>query len=325
LFPGVARTFAKAQEPDEGVEEIVANLAAGRVIISVFKDAIVVGTVENPIETASLAPPIVPVSSGRACVLLGAVDWSSPSSHQILARLHHDMPHIRGYAPGFTEAPHLTEEPNTTVAHDIEQIGLGLFARLGGITEQIHGQINMKSDEPLTELVVVDYLPAYGAEVWLITYSIKQDPQRGDFWQTRLLRPRYSQLWPPEKGAPRTIVEFDYPADARTIPMRDMMLAHDPNLQRIHDSSGEMGWVADSILHGDIDKRTSDSGLPYMRAALNTLAEGRRMQLAVIRPDTGFAWIVAPPPEPKLPGEEKQRPPDAPTLERPPDAPTLQH
>jgi hypothetical protein len=218
----------------------------------------------------------------------------------------------------------LTEEPNTTVAHDIEQIGLGLFGRLSGITEQIHGRINMKSDEPLTELIVVDYLPAYGAEVWLITYSIKQEPERGDFWQTRLLRPRYSQLWPPEKRAPRTIVEFDYPADARTIPMRDMMLAHDPKLDGIHDSSGDMGWVADSILHGEIDKRTSDSGLPYMRAALNALAEGRRMQLAVIRPDTGFAWVLAPQPEPKLPGEEKVRPADAPTLERPADAPTLQ-
>lgn len=324
-LPGAARPPINPQEPDDSVEEVVANLAAGRVIIAVFKDAIVIGTVENPIETASMTPPIVPVSSGRAGVLLGAVDWTSPSSHQVLARLHRELPHIRAYAPGFTQGPHLTEEPNTTVAHDIEQLGLGLFGRLSGITEQIHGHLNMKSDEPLTQLVVVDYLPAYGAEVWLISYSLKQQPERGDFWQTRLLRPRYSQLWPPEKNAPRTLVEFDYPEDAQTVPMRDMMLAHEPSLQRLHDTSGEMGWVADSILHGEIDKRFSAAGLPFMRAALETLANGHRIQLAVIRPDTGFAWVVAPPPEPKLPGEDKLRPPDAPTLEHAPeDAPTLQ-
>ena len=41
---------AHAQQPGTPTEEVVANLAAGRVVIAVVKDAILVGTVENPIE-----------------------------------------------------------------------------------------------------------------------------------------------------------------------------------------------------------------------------------------------------------------------------------
>src|SRR5580704_7988871 len=41
---------------DQPTEEIVANLSAGRIIIIVTKDAIVVGTVENPFEVQTHPP-----------------------------------------------------------------------------------------------------------------------------------------------------------------------------------------------------------------------------------------------------------------------------
>src|SRR5271156_147963 len=85
-------------------EEIVANLAAGRVIVAVVKDAIIVATVENPIEPQTHPPIPVQLNSRRVGVLLGAVDWFSPSSEVQLARLDQELPNLRAQiaaqAPG---------------------------------------------------------------------------------------------------------------------------------------------------------------------------------------------------------------------------------
>ena len=53
---GRAASSMRPQE-EKPIEEIVANLAAGRVIVGVFKDGIVIGSIENSIETGSLTPP----------------------------------------------------------------------------------------------------------------------------------------------------------------------------------------------------------------------------------------------------------------------------
>src|SRR5260370_13256743 len=77
-----------AQETSEAPgEEVVVNLATGRVIIAVVKDAILIGTVENPIEPQTHPPIPVQLSGRRAGIMLGAVDWFSPSSQLELARL----------------------------------------------------------------------------------------------------------------------------------------------------------------------------------------------------------------------------------------------
>src|ERR1700684_1850741 len=63
-FPGAkhSRAVAASRAPekdtsDSPIEETVADLAAGRVIIAVVKSAILVGTIENPIE-AQPRPPV---------------------------------------------------------------------------------------------------------------------------------------------------------------------------------------------------------------------------------------------------------------------------
>ena len=62
-----------AQNPDqESAEEIVANLCAGRVVIGVAKDGIVVATAENPIEPETRPPMIVPLSDERVAILFRA-------------------------------------------------------------------------------------------------------------------------------------------------------------------------------------------------------------------------------------------------------------
>src|SRR5271155_4111551 len=89
--------FLPAQEVETPPsEEIVVNLAAGRVIVAVVKDAIIIATIENPIETQTHPPIPVELDSRRVGVLFGAVDWFSPSSDQQFARLDRELPHLRG-------------------------------------------------------------------------------------------------------------------------------------------------------------------------------------------------------------------------------------
>ena len=44
------------------------------------------------------------------------------------------------------------------------------------------------ANEPLAELIVADYLPSYGPEVWQLTYGMKQQQEKGDYWDTRVLQ-----------------------------------------------------------------------------------------------------------------------------------------
>ena len=61
----VAPSALHAQQTEEPpAEEFVANLAAGRVVIAVVKDAIVIVTIENPIEVQTHVPtPVAGVCS----------------------------------------------------------------------------------------------------------------------------------------------------------------------------------------------------------------------------------------------------------------------
>src|ERR1700740_3073355 len=67
---------APAQENPGG--EIVANLATGRAIFCVTKDAIIVAATSGGGEVGSRPPSVLPVSSGRIGILLGAIHWTAP-------------------------------------------------------------------------------------------------------------------------------------------------------------------------------------------------------------------------------------------------------
>jgi hypothetical protein len=188
----------------------------------------------------------------------------------------------------------------------------------------LHGHLDISDSEPLTELVLTDYIAGYGPEIWQLTYAIHQEPERGDYWQTRAQRPRYTQLWPPEKKVPRTIVEFHYPFDDKEAPLRDLLLAHDPRLEKIRDTSSELAAGADAIQQAGTDKQLVAQGLPFLRAAVEALGQNSRVQMAVIPQVSNFQWVIQPPPEERVaPGPDKNRPEGAPTLQRPPEAPTL--
>src|SRR5258707_1058924 len=81
--------------------------------------------------------------------------------------------------------------------------------------------------------VIIGFAPNhYGPEVWTVEYRIQQEQVgvRAEYWQTRILRPRFTQLYPPEKHAPRTIVEARYPSNVKAPTVMEMIQGNDPRV-----------------------------------------------------------------------------------------------
>jgi hypothetical protein len=299
-------TPATAQETAETPrEEIVANLDAGRVIVAVVKDAIIVGTIENPIEPETRPPIPVQLSSERMAVTLGAIDWFSPSSNQDLARIDLELPHLRSHL--VTSGPHLSQAQAGGEASDIEDVGQGVMERLNQIAHDLHSKVDLPAGEPLAELVVADYLTGYGPEVWQLTFDLEQEQQQGDYWETRVLRPKYLQFWPPEKGQPHTLVEFAYPPGSADPTLLDLLRQRDPRVQSVMAGDPAMAQVASEFLAGDSKKIRAQEGIQFLRATLAAMTPRHaRETFATIGPETGFAWVLPPPPEPKRTGQTER-------------------
>jgi hypothetical protein len=327
LFLFASPAVIAQQTQDAPTEEFVANLAAGRVVIAVVKDAIVVATVENPIEVQTHVPTPVPVSSLRAEILLGAVDWLAPSSRIQLARIDQELPHLRASAsvagpvtgPPPTLAPSLSGVSANAEATDLEGIGQALFERFNEVTKDIHGKISLPADEPLAQLVIFGYAKDYGPEVWLLTFDLKQDVQREDYYSTRVSRPTFLQYWPPEKGQPHTLLEFQYPPENPSPTVLEMLKDKDPRLDKVISSDARMRQVAGFFVAGDYKKILGVDAVQFLRAVLGAIApEKARETVSVLTEDGGLQWVLKPPAEAK----PAPRPGEA---ERPPDAPSLMH
>ena len=303
--------------PDQPGEEVIANLAAGRVVIAVVKDAILIATVENPFEAQTHPPTPVPLSGQRVGVILGAVDWFSPSSKVQIARLDRDLPRVHGHVK--PQGPKLQAGMEGNEATDIEFVGEGLADRLNEVVKNLHAKMELPKGEPLVELVIADFILGYGPEVWHVDYSIEQFPQRGDFWETRVPRPRFLQDWPPEKGQPSTLIEFDYPPSVTSPSLLEMLRQKDPRLQKLSDSDSNMAAVASMLLRGASNKIKAADATQFLRAAIQAISPANsRETMASIGLESGFAWIIQPPNEPKPALQQKeQRPADAPTLLKP--------
>ncbi len=149
--------------------------------------------------------------------------------------------------------------------------------------------------------------------------DIQQEEQDNDYWTTRVLRPTYLQFWPPEKGQPRTLVEFAYPPDNPPPTLLELLRNHDPRLEKITSSDPKMAEVANRLLQGESNKIPSAEATQFLRAALDAIAPPDAPEtMARITEEDGFSWILAPPPEPKSALVPQTRPAGAPTLMGPP-------
>ena len=307
---------ASAQQVQEvPAEEVVVSFAAGRVVIAVVKDAILIGTIENKIESQTHPPIPVQMNGRRAGILLGAVDWFSPSSQLQIARLDLELPRLHGHFA--VAGPHLNQAPTTAEASDIEAVGQNLFDRLNVVAGNLHGKLEWPPTEPVAELVLADFLPGYGPEVWQLTFDLKQEMQRIDYYDTHVSHPTYLQSWPPEKGQPHTLVEFQYPPENPTPTVLELLRQKDPRLEKICASDAKMREVADHFLEGQSGKITAVDATQFLRAVLAVLAPpSARQTMAVIGFESGFEWVLRPPPEPKKAPtpEDQEKPADAPSL-----------
>lgn len=308
-----------AQQDQENSEEIVANLYAGRVVVGVAKDGIVVATLENPIEPGTRPPMIVSLASEGIAVVLGAGDWWLPDEQKELARLDQELPRLPAIGGG-VEAPHLTTGAgeDTGEATDIERLADRVRVRLDQIARHIHGDLHLGEDEPILEIVLADYAQDYGPEVWLISYSLKQEPEQGDFWQTRALQPQYTQLWPPEKGAAQGLVEVSYPTVPTNDTLETLVAAGDSRINAAISAAPGMRAISEQILDGKIEKLQAVDVAAFLRTSLQASAPpNARMIEAEVNKDMGVGWFIAPPPEVPLPGSESARPANAPSLVHP--------
>jgi hypothetical protein len=306
LGPGLVRTTV-AQDGERG-DEVVANLAGGRVIVHVARDIIIFAAIDQPVEAISIPPRAMTIDSTHVGILLGASEWRITSDPKPV-RLDKDFPVVP------KRDPHAATDPEE-VSPDLEIIGVAFLERLRPLVAQLHHKIEFKPDETLFEVVIIGYAPDdYGPEVWTLEYRIQQEEiaTRGDFWQTRLLRPRFTQLYPPEKHSPKTLVEVRYPDTMQGPTLQQLIQGNDPDLDKLSRGEPKFSKVAEDIDRGQANKAAPEDATDFLRAAVPLIAEKSKFILGTMT-ERGFHWTV-PPDEPvEKAKEDKNRPPDAPTL-----------
>jgi hypothetical protein len=297
-------------------DEIVANLAGGRVIIHVAADGIVFAAIDHPLEAKSVPPRVVAVGSSHVGVFFGASEWQVPAQPKPI-RLDRDIADVR-------TNPRETYRPPGSGEADLETIGVGFLEKLRPLVSQLHHKIDLKADEPLFEIVLIGYAPqGYGPEVWLIDYHVEQESvsSRTDFWQTHILRPRFTQLYPPEKHQAKTLVETRFPADLNDVPLLGLIQQNDPRIAQIRSSDPHLNKAAELIERGQGNRVPMQEAGDFLRAALPFLAGNAHSMEGQVGESGGFRWIV--PPQESLEkaqsDADKDRPADAPTLMRKPN------
>ncbi len=290
----------------------MANLAGGRVIIHVTRDKIIFAAIDQPVEANSVPPRVMSLDSTHIGILLGASEWRLTADPKPV-RLDRDFPHISGKNPNYASDP---EE----IAPDLDTIGVAFLERLRPLVSQLQHKIEFKPDEALFEVVLIGFAPDdYGPEVWTIEYRIQQEEiaTRGDFWQTRLLRPRFTQLYPPEKHAPKTLVEVRYPVTVQPQEpsLQQLIQGNDPEIDNLSRGEPKFSKLLEVIDRGQANKAVSQDAADFLRAALPLIAGKSKFILGTMN-EGGFDWIV-PPDEPvEKAKEDKNRPPEAPSLHR---------
>ena len=302
---------AASQQEREG--EIVASLAGGRVIVHVAKDEVLFAAIDQPIETRSNPPRVMELDRTHIGVILGATEWQSPAEPKPV-RMDRDLPRISGKDPRY-EAYAGEAEP------DLETIGIGFLEKLRPLVARLHHKLDFPADLPLFEVVVIGYAPSdYGPEVWTIEYNIEQEEiaTRGDFWQTRILRPRFTQLYPPGKHEPRKLVETRYPTDAKGATLLDLIQGNDPRMARFRSNEPKFAKVMENIEKGQAQKAVAIDSADFLRAVLPLIAGDARFVLGKMEEQRGFEWIVAPDEPVEKVKKDKNQPPEAPSLRRSP-------
>src|SRR5215471_13165626 len=308
---------AAAQDRDD---EIVATLAGGRVIVHATRENIVFIAVNEPTEEAGSVPPrIVSLDSHHVGVLFGSSEWRMPADPNPV-RLDKLLTQIAIQDPKYAGSYNGEAEP------DLETIGVAFLEKLTPLAARLHHKLDFPADQPLFELVVIGFGPRdYGPEVWTMEYRMAQAmiSTRGDFWQTKVLRPRFEQIYPLEKKAPKKLVETCYPGACKGPTLQQLMEGNEPSIAKLGGSDPKWAKAADLIAKGQAQKAATPDTAAFLRAAIPLVYPNRQFVMGTFEEQHGFDWVVPPeePVERAKKEEDKNRPAEAPTLRRRADPP----
>ena len=312
-----ARAFA--QEASD--QEVAVNLAEGRVIVLAAKDGIILATIDTHSEPDAKPPAIAILSAERMGVMLGAVEWLRPDSGDKPIRLDKEFHALAAAALNTAGQPRDPEG----AASDIESIGIAVLERLRQVAGLLHHKINVAEDEPVLRIVLAGNHHDSGPEAWTIDYFIRQDALASGYWRTRVQRPSYYQLYPPEKGKPHTLAEVRYPPEnrAKDAPeLLDLLQQNDPRLATIRAGNANVTKSVNFVVDGQSQKSAAASDVDFLKAALTTVApQGAQLSMGVVDFERGFQWAVQPPEVPApaeadTPSEKTPEEPERPSLRR---------
>ena len=308
-------TFALAQDKDD---EIVATLTGGRVIVHATRETVTFIAIDEPIEAGSAPPRVMNVDSHHVAVLFGSTEWRIPADPNPI-RLD------RGRVTSNSIDTRYNSTYNGEAEPDLETLGVGFLEKLTPLAARLHHKLDFPPDQPLFEMVMIGFGPKdYGPEVWTVEYRMTQAvvAARGDYWQTKVLRPRFTQLYPPDKKAPHTLVETCYPGECKGPTLQQLLEGNEPTLEKLAKSDPKTLKAVDFITKGQAQKAVAADAVGFLRAAVPLLYTGRRFVMGTFEEQHGFDWVV-PPDEPieKAKKEDKNAPAQPPTLRRRVDPP----
>ncbi len=303
-------------------QEVAVNLAEGRVVMCATKDGIVLAAMDAHTEAASLPPGIAILSAVRMGVMLGAVEWQQPDSKDKPIRLDNEFTKLVSAALNTGG-----QKDDGFHASDIESVGIAVLERVRQLAGLLHHKVNLREDEPLIRIVLAGNVQDYGPEAWTIDYFIRQDALGNDIWRTRVLRPTYNQLYPPEKGKPKTFMEVRYPPENRAKDqpeLLDLLQQNDARLEKLRAANELTAKSVTLAVQGQSQKSDEASMVGFLKAALPAIAPPEtKFAMAMVDFDRGFQWIVAPPKPPapppgQAPTEQAPEEETRPTLRRKP-------
>jgi hypothetical protein len=306
-------------------QEVAVNLTEGRVVICAANDAIVLAAMDMHGEAGSRAPNIEVLTAERMGVMMGAVEWVLPDSKDKPVRLDEEFTKLVAAALNYGAQG---QKDQGFRASDLESIGISILERVRVLAGELHHKINVREDEPLLRVVLAGYVRNYGPEAWVIDYHIAQDALGNDIYRTRVLRPSYNQLYPPDKGMPKTFMEVRYPPENRATSdpeILDLLHQNDDRLAKFRAADQIQEKSVNLAVQGQSQKSETLGIVNFLKAALPAVTPAEtKLTMAKVEYDGGFQWIVQPP-RAAAPPPSQAPPPSNNNAPGEEERPTLRH
>src|SRR5437016_13506252 len=146
LFAVVLCAFPfDALAQDQREDEIIANLAGGRAIIHVAKDAIIFAAIDQPVERNSIPPRVMDLYATHIGILFGASEWRVPADPKPF-RLDRNFQRVSRGDPRY-------QIPGEGESY-LETVGVAFVEKLGPRFSQLHHTVVFCSARPIFQLLI---------------------------------------------------------------------------------------------------------------------------------------------------------------------------